>query len=59
MKLRLYGTPAEVNAAVDLVKRLFVVWSVSRHYQNTSVADPGTVRVYVHAELPAGTGDKS
>lgn len=49
MKIRLYGTPDEVDEGADLIRTMFDVRSVSRHYANRHPQD--SVRVYVDAEL--------
>lgn len=51
MKIRVYGQPGEVDHAVDELRTVFSVTSVSRHYANKDASQPGSVRVYVDATL--------
>lgn len=51
MKIRVYGQPGEVDHAVDELRTVFSVTSVSRHYAEKDASQPGSVRVYVVANL--------
>jgi hypothetical protein len=51
MKIRVYGQPGEVDQAVDELRTVFSVTSVSRHYADKDASQPGSVRVYVDATL--------
>lgn len=57
MRIVITGLPSEVATAKELVKSLFVVWRESSAGRNATPAQ--TVTVYVNADLPAGTGEKS
>lgn len=51
MKIRLEGTPDELDVAVELVKQTFDVREVSRFYSNRGDSKLG--RRYVEATAPA------
>jgi hypothetical protein len=59
VRIVITGLPSEVTTAKELIKNLLIVWSESRTFQSRSAATPDAVTVYVSADLPGGTGEKS
>ena len=54
MKIRLYGTPAEVDEAVEALRDVFVIHGASRPYASRGASREAEVRVYVTAQLRPG-----
>lgn len=51
MKIRLYGTPAEVDEAVEALREVFHVHGASRPYPSRGESREAGVRVYLTAQL--------
>lgn len=51
MKIRLMGSPQEVESGIQRIKEIFPVISISREYPNRNSAD---VRVYMEVIVSSG-----